>query len=60
MKHIKWVTITVFLFSTISCDRKPDEIIACGDDQVIVIKLSFLKSTFTKSGFVLISSYLFL
>ena len=37
MKHIKWVTVIVFLFSIISCDRKPDEIIACGDDQVIVI-----------------------
>jgi len=37
MKHIKWITITVFLLTIISCDRKPDEIIACGDDQVIVI-----------------------
>lgn len=37
MKHIKWFTIAVFLLSIISCDRKPDEIIACGDDQVIVI-----------------------
>lgn len=37
MKHIKWVTITVFLLTIFSCDRKPDEIIACGDDQVILI-----------------------
>jgi hypothetical protein len=37
MKFLKWIPATVFLYATISCDKKPNEIIACGDDQVIVI-----------------------
>lgn len=37
MKFLKWIPFTVFLSATFGCDKKPNEIIACGDDQVIVI-----------------------
>ena len=37
MKLTKWIPVTIFLLTMVSCDKRPDEIIACGDDQVIVI-----------------------
>lgn len=37
MKRIKCLTIIILMVAMVSCDRKPSEIIACGDDQVIVI-----------------------
>ncbi len=37
MKLIKYMTLIILLLALTCCDRKPGEIIACGDDQVIVI-----------------------
>jgi hypothetical protein len=48
MRFFKWIPVTVFLYATISCDIKPHEIIACGDDQVIVIDSKASDSTDVK------------
>lgn len=37
MERIKWVSIAALFTALTSCANRPDEIIACGDDQVIII-----------------------
>ncbi len=37
MKHTKLFVLAVLLLTTAACSRKPKEIIACGDDKVIII-----------------------
>jgi hypothetical protein len=37
MGRLKWLTTIILLLATVSCARRPNEIIACGDDKVIVI-----------------------
>ena len=37
MDRIKWLLIAALFTALSGCGDKPDEIIACGDDQVIII-----------------------
>lgn len=37
MKHINLFVLASLMLATIACSQKPKEIIACGDDQVIII-----------------------
>jgi hypothetical protein len=38
MERIKWLSIATLLIALTSCANGPSEIIACGDDQVIIIE----------------------